>query len=159
VTDIAQGLAYLHNLKPAIVHGDLKGVGPTRCHILLKSDLFQVNILITPSFRASLADFGLATVKDSKAIPLTATSSIREAGTLRWQAPELFSEDQSVTTTRTDVYAFGCVCYEVFFLSDTQTTSHCMLGIYWENSVLRDWKRLWGYSRCDTRQETYSTIN
>jgi len=46
----------------------------------------KVNILITPSHRACLADFGVASCKDSTSLVTTFTPT---AGTLRWQAPEL----------------------------------------------------------------------
>jgi len=95
--DIALGLEYLRDW--GIVHGDLKAV----------------NILISPSLRACLADFGLATARDSNPTVITDMSTNRPAGTLRWQAPELLGGDEnSRTTFATDVYAFAMVCYEMF---------------------------------------------
>ncbi|KIM91557.1 hypothetical protein PILCRDRAFT_763184 [Piloderma croceum F 1598] len=100
--DIAEGLHYLHTFEPSIIHGDLKGV----------------NILITDSHRACLADFGLATTKDSKSFVVNSTTTMRVAGTLRWQAPELFDpcadDTACVSSLASDVYAFACVCYEMF---------------------------------------------
>ncbi|KAG7090171.1 hypothetical protein E1B28_011778 [Marasmius oreades] len=95
--DIAAGLYYLHAMK--IVHGDLKGV----------------NVLITPEGRACIGDFGLSYVVDSNALRLSSSISGRSKGTLRWLAPELLmSEQSSVPSTKSDMYAFGCVCYEIF---------------------------------------------
>ncbi|KAF7343706.1 Adenylate cyclase [Mycena sanguinolenta] len=91
VLDIALGLEHLHSLK--LVHGDLKAI----------------NVLVTQSGRAVLADFGLASVADSKV--LLSTSSGKRGGTVRWHAPELFYEGRS--SFASDVYAFSCVCYEV----------------------------------------------
>ncbi|KAF8207980.1 hypothetical protein K438DRAFT_1814757 [Mycena galopus ATCC 62051] len=92
VLDIALGLDHLHALK--LVHGDLK----------------SINVLITGSGRAVLADFGLSSVTDSNL--LLSTSNVNAAGTMRWQAPELFrGSDNSFAS---DVYAFACVCYEIF---------------------------------------------
>lgn len=114
--DIAQGLEYLHNKN--IIHGDLKGVSPLMQMLPTKNIIlpFQVNILVSPSRRALLADFGLATTMESKPGP---TSMNRTAGTPRWQAPELFpdmdSEVESAeghNTFATDIYAYGLVCYE-----------------------------------------------
>ncbi|KAJ7823836.1 kinase-like domain-containing protein [Mycena olivaceomarginata] len=95
--ETAQGLHYLHSHN--IVHGDLRGA----------------NILITHEWRACLADFGLVSFSD--ATPATHTSHHR-AGSLRWMAPELISPERFdccfVATPATDVYAFGCVCLELY---------------------------------------------
>jgi len=97
--DIAEGLEYLHD--QGIVHGDLKGL----------------NILVSQSRRACIADFGLATALDSK----QTTTITHTPGTLRWQAPEFFASwsDSSAMsivhgTFATDVYAFALVCYQMF---------------------------------------------
>lgn len=75
----------------------------------------QLNILITQSKRACLTDFGVAVAKDNTNMAITTTNN--NLGTLRWQAPELLdpeADDAScVTTLASDVYAYGCVCYEV----------------------------------------------
>ncbi|KAF9254232.1 kinase-like protein [Marasmius fiardii PR-910] len=92
--DIARGLSYLHAKK--IVHGDLKGV----------------NILITPDLRACIGDFGLSRV--SATLPLLSETT-RPTGTTRWLSPELMQPATScVPTKHSDVYAFACVCYEIF---------------------------------------------
>ncbi|KAF7290843.1 hypothetical protein MIND_01325500 [Mycena indigotica] len=92
VLDVALGLEHLHCLK--LVHGDLKAL----------------NILISRSGRAVLGDFGLSSVTDSK---ISTTGSMRKTGgTVRWQAPELFRG--SPNSFASDVYAFACVCYEIF---------------------------------------------
>ncbi|ESK84818.1 Dbl domain-containing protein [Moniliophthora roreri MCA 2997] len=91
--DVANGLSYLHSLK--IIHGDLKGV----------------NILITPSRRACLADFGLSRVADSQVFKIT-SSSTHTTGTVRWLAPEVHRGMN--TSLESDIYAYGCVCYETF---------------------------------------------
>ena len=77
--------------------------------------LLQVNILISPSHRACLSDFGLATARDSKPTVRTYMSTNQTTGTLRWQAPELLlgTDTDLRTTFATDVYAFAMVCYEV----------------------------------------------
>jgi len=83
--------------------------------------ILQVNILVSRSERACLADFGLATAGDSKPTLVQSISTSRMTGTLRWQAPELFPDmsktDVSGTEQRetlaTDIYAFAFVCYEV----------------------------------------------
>ncbi|KAG6905886.1 hypothetical protein DXG01_017093 [Tephrocybe rancida] len=97
--DVAKGLQYLHN--NSIIHGDLKGP----------------NILIDEQGRARLCDFGIASVCDPEIKAWTTQSSASsKGGSTRWQAPELFDlteDDEDVkNTTSSDVYAFGCVCYE-----------------------------------------------
>jgi serine/threonine protein kinase len=107
---------HLHSLKPSIIHGDLKGVS-----LHVKADdceshlhFFKANLLITRSGRAVLADFGLATAIDSKTIAMTHNSTTKTGGTVRWQAPELHNPQmQQHNNKATDIYAFGCVCYEV----------------------------------------------
>ncbi|KAJ7145871.1 kinase-like domain-containing protein, partial [Mycena epipterygia] len=96
LVEIAQGLQYLHSRN--IVHGDLRGT----------------NILINEDWSACLTDFGLSVFSN-------ATSSMRtstRAGSLYWMAPELIDPDRFgckfTRTPASDVYAFGCVCIEVY---------------------------------------------
>ncbi|KAF8174711.1 hypothetical protein K438DRAFT_1848858, partial [Mycena galopus ATCC 62051] len=92
---IAQGLEYLHSQN--IVHGDLRGA----------------NILIKEDWSACLTDFGLSIFSDA-----TATMSTTRAGSLYWMAPELLVPERFglkfARTPATDVYAFGCVCFELY---------------------------------------------
>ncbi|KAJ7783392.1 kinase-like domain-containing protein [Mycena olivaceomarginata] len=94
ITDVAMGLEYLH--RNNVVHGDLK----------------TVNILVTPSGRACIADFGLASIVDELSLKMTFSSRSGRAGTVRYQAPELLMNECS-THFGSDVYAFACVCYEI----------------------------------------------
>ncbi|KAI6012235.1 kinase-like domain-containing protein [Pisolithus marmoratus] len=104
---VASGVSYLHNMKPVVVHGDLRGT----------------NILISDAGTALITDFGLSTVIEElsltesglRAARLTGSSGHR--GSTRWMAPELFialvEDEVPRITTESDVYAFGCVCLEV----------------------------------------------
>ncbi|KZT27465.1 kinase-like protein, partial [Neolentinus lepideus HHB14362 ss-1] len=94
--ETAKGLAYLHQCN--VVHGDLRGG----------------NILIDDDGHARLADFGLASIADqTKAY--TSTSARR--GSAKWMAPELhFPSSHFRRTPASDIYAYGCVCIEVFTL-------------------------------------------
>ncbi|KAF9256017.1 kinase-like protein [Marasmius fiardii PR-910] len=107
--DVANGLSYLHLEK--IVHGDLKAI----------------NILITPSGRACIADFGLSRIADSHGLQMT-TSTSRPTGTARWLAPELLSGGRN--SKESDIYAYGCVCYEIF------TGSHPFPDLHNEAAVV-----------------------
>ncbi|TDL20548.1 kinase-like protein [Rickenella mellea] len=99
---IAGGLHYLHMLRPLVVHGDLRAA----------------NILIDEKCNPRITDFGLAKIIDSQASSVVATS-FNGKGTMRWQAPELlmacrFEGESGGITVKSDVYAFACVCLEVF---------------------------------------------
>ncbi|KAF7348451.1 Kinase-like protein [Mycena venus] len=100
--EIAQGLGYLHSRK--IVHGDLRGT----------------NILISDDGSACLSDFGLATtISDADSTAGALTSSSNHGGSVRWFAPELidpksFGCEKFSRTTASDVYAYACVCLELY---------------------------------------------
>ncbi|KAJ7267294.1 hypothetical protein C8J57DRAFT_363158 [Mycena rebaudengoi] len=94
ILDTSFGLEYLHHNH--VVHGDLKAI----------------NILVTPSRRACIADFGLSSIADVMTLRFTHSTMIAKGGTTRWQAPELLSGEHP-NHYGSDVYAFGCVCYEV----------------------------------------------
>ncbi|KAJ7572926.1 kinase-like domain-containing protein [Mycena floridula] len=95
--DVAQGLEYLHSFNPPIIHGDLKGN----------------NILITSDLRACVADFGLGKFIQTDALSQFTPSTSRP-GALMWWAPELVTEDRPTISLASDVYALGCVFYEIF---------------------------------------------
>ncbi|KAJ7879535.1 kinase-like domain-containing protein [Mycena olivaceomarginata] len=99
--EITQGLSYLHSLN--IIHGDLRGT----------------NILISDDGHACLSDFGLATTFSEADSTAAMTSSSNRAGSARWFAPELiepksFGCERFVRTTASDVYAYACVCLELY---------------------------------------------
>ncbi|KAJ7017023.1 kinase-like domain-containing protein [Mycena alexandri] len=97
LSEIAQGLQYLHSQN--VVHGDLRGT----------------NILISNECRACLADFGLSSFSNATA---SRTNSTHRAGSIRWMAPELIAPERFgkkfVRTAASDIYAFGCVCMELY---------------------------------------------
>ncbi|KAJ6579463.1 kinase-like domain-containing protein [Mycena vulgaris] len=89
---ISRGLQYLHSQD--VVHGDLRGQ----------------NILITDDWNACLIDFGFSRYSN-------ASRSSTEGGSIRWMAPELLDLNIHSSQTRaSDVYAFGCVCVELYTL-------------------------------------------
>ncbi|KAG6894848.1 hypothetical protein C0995_013586, partial [Termitomyces sp. Mi166 len=96
--DVALGLKYLH--QNDIVHGDLKGA----------------NILVNDSGRACVADFGLSSVIDPLNLEWTESTTTVPGGTMNWKAPEPYVEHSRSpkSTTASDVYAWACVCYEIF---------------------------------------------
>ncbi|KAL0065424.1 hypothetical protein AAF712_007633 [Marasmius tenuissimus] len=106
-SDIASGLAHLHDM--SIVHGDMKGV----------------NVLITPELRACIGDFGLSRVRDSDALRLSTSIASRAKGTTHWFSPELLDPDSPSfnSTVKSDMYAYGCVCYEASYPCSTRQSS------------------------------------
>lgn len=125
-----QGIEYLH--RNNIIHGDLKGVRQPNLQLVL-THRSQANILITPSKRACIVDFGFATLVESSSalqVSLTSTSSKLNGGggTIRWLAPELLGStlegdmeddieadmaEDLKTAPPSDIYAYACICYEV----------------------------------------------
>ncbi|CAE6445766.1 unnamed protein product [Rhizoctonia solani] len=89
---ITSGLIYIHDLN--MVHGDIKAL----------------NVLISSSGIAKLTDFGLSTMSESS-VAFSATTS--QAGTIRWAAPELLSEEHP-KSKRSDIYALGMTLLETF---------------------------------------------
>ncbi|XP_057526712.1 lysM domain receptor-like kinase 3 isoform X2 [Amaranthus tricolor] len=92
--DAARGLEYIHeHTKAHYVHRDIK----------------SSNILLDGSFRAKISDFGLSklvgTTGDGEA------SATRVVGTYGYLAPEYLSN--GLATTKSDVYAFGVVLFEL----------------------------------------------
>ncbi|KAJ7898110.1 kinase-like domain-containing protein [Mycena leptocephala] len=90
ILDVARGLEYLHEQQ--VVHGDLKAI----------------NILVTPSGRACIPDFGLSSVENVMTLQFPhSTASTRRGGTTRYQAPELFEGKKHHYGS--DVYAFAYI--------------------------------------------------
>ncbi|KAJ0411285.1 hypothetical protein ATCC90586_004201 [Pythium insidiosum] len=124
---VAKGLTYLHARNPTYIHRDLKAS----------------NILVTDTWMAKLADFGISKVSNfvrepnggpsasvvtvsappgsSNSINFAATQAMADitsfAGTWRWNAPEILKDPMNCRYSRsTDMYSFGMVLWEI--LSD-----------------------------------------
>lgn len=82
--DIACALEYLHSLRPAIIHRDLK----------------SLNVLRSFDGGLKLCDFGLVMVKHS------------QAGTPAYMSPELFQNKPF--NKKVDVFAFGVLLWEIY---------------------------------------------
>ena len=125
---VAEGVQYIHS--EGIVHSDLHGVS------VLTSDapklvlliLDQDNVLLDSDFSCKITDFGSSRHFETVVSQSTRTLSIHFA------APELFGlcimcgqypcsgcdkgqkEEHTGKTKETDVYAYGCLYYEVRFM-------------------------------------------
>ena len=73
-------------------------------------------MLLDANFQVQIADFGLTRLSEA-----TATRS--RALHHHFAAPELFEDDAAVKTEKSDVYAFGCLYYEVGNNKHTDTLS------------------------------------
>ncbi|KXN80795.1 Tyrosine-protein kinase ITK/TSK [Leucoagaricus sp. SymC.cos] len=94
VQDVVNGLLYLHQSK--IVHGDLKAA----------------NVLVSDDGRALITDFGLSYIAMTTLMDSTKANT---ALTLNWTAPELICDETPTRPTKaSDIWSFGCLCYEVF---------------------------------------------
>ncbi|KAF8331207.1 kinase-like domain-containing protein, partial [Amanita rubescens] len=90
--EVVEAVQYLHS--EGIVHGDLHGQ----------------NILLDPEFHCQITDFGLT--RHSEATVAWTTKSFVPS----FAAPELFGMcGECGKTMETDVYAFGCLYYTIFF--------------------------------------------
>ncbi|KAF8339447.1 kinase-like domain-containing protein, partial [Amanita rubescens] len=97
--EVAQAMEYIHS--EGAFHGDLRGE----------------NVLLDDNFHVKIADFGLTRLSE-------ATNTRSGALHLNFAAPELFgiseddddpSDDPSPRTQMSDVYAFGCLSYEIYY--------------------------------------------
>ncbi|KAL0488734.1 hypothetical protein AKO1_015812 [Acrasis kona] len=92
LTDVANGMTYLHGMDPPIIHRDLK---PS--NVLL--DKIQQN--------AKVCDFGTSKLLASD---VTMTGRI---GTMCYMSPEIITNQRY--TQACDVYSFGVIMWELFF--------------------------------------------
>ncbi|CUA74960.1 Rap guanine nucleotide exchange factor [Rhizoctonia solani] len=101
LSEVASGLKYLHTFRPMIVHGDLRAA----------------NVVVSASEEALLTDFGLSKIVAEEEGMDVASTSLENAGSSRWMAPELFQVDTSTSssgvTSASDVWSFGMLCLEV----------------------------------------------
>ncbi|KAG8818021.1 RHO1 GDP-GTP exchange protein 2, partial [Serendipita sp. 399] len=97
---VVQGVDYLHNLNPVIVHGDLK----------------PANVLLDGHENPRICDFGLARlILEEDGSGMTTTSA--HTGTERYLAYELVaSDDTSMPTMESDIHALGCMGLDFIFL-------------------------------------------
>ena len=117
------GLAYLHSRNPPVIHGDLH---PVSFDFLtgfccLNSPLcfglsIKGNIMIDNEGNAVLIDFGQSRLRFEMTRSL---SDLREAGVVRYLAPELImGDDKFRTSEMSDVYSLGMVIYHFLYESD-----------------------------------------
>lgn len=91
--DMCCAIRYLHGVRPAIIHGDIKGE----------------NVMVEPTaggvLRAKLVDFGLSQI-------LQGTARAK-GGSIRWMAPELALLGPQPATTSSDVFSLGALLFKL----------------------------------------------
>jgi len=93
---IAQGLAYIHDHDPLVVHGAVK----------------PENILIDKLGNPRVINFGESNVFEDQSIWMKTRMGSR--GMLRYTSPELLKGDQIAASKESDVYAYAMTCYTIF---------------------------------------------
>lgn len=100
--DIGNALTYLHN-DMRLLHGDLKSF-----NILIKGDFLV----------AKLCDFGVSQpLDDDGYIDVKNHPEARYVGTDLWSAPEVFLEDSTVVGTKSEMFSYGLIIYEMVSLN------------------------------------------
>ncbi len=79
-----------------------------------------MNILVNDSHRACLADFGLSSILTDKTLGHTFASTTDPSFSLHWAAPEILKGGRRRRNCSSDVWALGCVFYEVLALLFSQ---------------------------------------
>ncbi|MBR5688060.1 MAG: serine/threonine protein kinase [Prevotella sp.] len=93
IAHVGSGLAYLHDLRPPIIHQDVK----------------PANVLIDDNDNFTLTDFGISAKFDTNRHNGYDDESI---GTMAYMAPERFIEGYK-PTAESDIWAFGATLYEI----------------------------------------------
>ena len=92
-----------------------EGLAAAHEHGVIHRDLKPANVRVTPDARVKILDFGLAMILRGEASPTAATESLSESkafvGTLPYMAPEQLLG--SKLDARTDIWATGCILYEM----------------------------------------------
>ncbi|KAG8973516.1 hypothetical protein FRC05_008687 [Tulasnella sp. 425] len=97
IAQTAEGLAYLHDRNPSLIHGDIK----------------PENILVSKDGVVKVTDFGLSTILQSQSTAyLRTTHSFR--GTVHYADPKLL--DDHPTTKSTDLWALAWLIFGILTL-------------------------------------------
>ncbi|KAG8938824.1 hypothetical protein FRC04_007422 [Tulasnella sp. 424] len=94
INQVAEGLVYLHNREPPVVHSDIK----------------PANVIVSDEGNAKICDFGISKLMQKNPSGFTTTASVK--GTLRYSSPEMLDLDGE-STTASDVWAFGMLILHV----------------------------------------------
>ena len=93
--DVASGLAWLHGMKPSVIHQDIK----------------PDNIMVSENGDFMITDFGVSTHLKST-LRKSLSSAFSSAGTIAYMAPERFSRDNTPIMAN-DIYSLGATVFEM----------------------------------------------
>ncbi|KAG8939628.1 hypothetical protein FRC04_006109 [Tulasnella sp. 424] len=94
ITQVAEGLVYLHGREPPVVHSDIK----------------PGNVIVSDEGNAKICDFGISKLVQENPSGFTTTVSVK--ATLRYSSREMLDQDGK-STTASDVWAFGMLILHV----------------------------------------------
>jgi len=92
IIDLANGMQYLHEQTPMIIHRDLK----------------SLNVLVDEAWVSKVTDFGLSRFKANTASEKMTGST----GTYHWMAPEVINNQYY--NEKADVFSFAIIMWEVY---------------------------------------------
>ncbi|KAJ6666092.1 hypothetical protein lerEdw1_000996 [Lerista edwardsae] len=95
LSDVAEGLSYLHHLEPPVLHQSLK----------------PSNILLDLEYRAKISDYGLSTWRRQQLRSVLQNCNNKSCWDLLYLSPEIL---QGGSFSREgDIYSFGMICWEI----------------------------------------------
>ncbi|XP_062442135.1 receptor-interacting serine/threonine-protein kinase 2-like [Rhea pennata] len=94
LSDVAEGLHYLHSLKPALCHGSLK----------------PSNVLLDGQYRAKISDYGLTHWRKEQWRSDLQNCNHRNCQDLVYLSPETL--ERGFPSQEGDIYSFGILCWE-----------------------------------------------
>eukprot|EP00727_Mastigamoeba_balamuthi_P005677 m51a1_g1729 putative serine threonine kinase (1689) ;mRNA; f:135134-146420 len=112
MSDIARGMAYLHQNDPPILHRDLKSSNIlVRIHSPFSAPCLtgKNNPQLDSNLQAKVSDFGLGMF--SHKVGDSHKDSAAVIGTIFWTAPEVLGGADC--TTKSDVYSFAVIVWEI----------------------------------------------
>ncbi|XP_008112157.2 receptor-interacting serine/threonine-protein kinase 2 [Anolis carolinensis] len=115
LSDVSEGLNYLHSLQPPVLHRSLK----------------PSNVLIDRDYRAKITDYGLGTWRSQQIHSLLQNCNNRSSWDLLYLSPEILQG--GCFSQEGDMYSFGMMCWEVLSrqkpLRGKKTLLEAMTGV------------------------------
>lgn len=94
--DVAAGLAFLHGMKPPIIHQDIK----------------PDNVMVSDNGTYMLTDFGVSSHCRS-VLRKSVSEAFSSAGTTAYMGPERFGKDANTAIMASDIYSLGVTAFEL----------------------------------------------